>query len=322
MELIVQVQTREALDAALEAGVAGVTVNLPRDPDGAWWAEVKAWQAAARGRQVKFYLQWDRLVREEELPRSQEALAAIAALSPDALVLRDLGLCRQARLRHPGLKLHAAGSLGLHNSPGLRLAETMGFSRVVLEGPINLKDLALMRRQTDLPLEVVLPHPCPGFGHLCLMDEYLGGGCPSLLPARPAGRRRRRPASWPPWRCSPASPRWGWRPCAGRGLLPGPAPEPDHRTVPAWWRKSTPAGRPRVLAAAREVLAAFGEEFRLEFPPERPLTRPKRPAPPHRIAAPRPPRSGPGPPPPPAASGWRPGTMPRPSPWPRGGKSL
>jgi collagenase-like PrtC family protease len=269
MELIVATASPEALDAALEAGVAGVTVNLPRDPDGPWWAAAGAWQAAARRRGVRFNLQWDRLVPEKELPQARQVLAAAAALNPDALALRDLGLCREARLRHPGLSLHAAGGLGLHNSPGLRLAETLGFSRVVLEGPIHLKDLALMRRQTVLPLEVVLPPPCPGFGHLCLLDEYFvsGPGCPSC--------------------CRPAR----WHPDAAAGLLaalemlPGLSQvgvaavrlggvfsqgRPLSRIVELCrlMLDTTPAGRPRVLDAAREVLAAFGEEFRFEFPPQ------------------------------------------------------
>ena len=228
MELIVQITSQEALDAALAAGVAGVTVNLPRNPDGAWWAEVEAWQAAARSHGVRFNLQWDRLVPEKELPQAQKVLAAAAALNPDALALRDLGLCREARLRHPGLSLHAAGSLGFHNSPGLRLAETLGFSRVVLEGPMPLKDLALLRRQTDLPLEVVLPHPCPGFGHLCLLDDYLvGGRLPELLPSCPlAGGCRGRP-SGRPGDAPRAVPGGGGGRAPGRGLLPGPAVEPE-----------------------------------------------------------------------------------------------
>jgi len=283
MELIVQITSPEALDAALTAGVAGVTVNLPRDPDKAWWAEVKAWQAAARARQVKFYLQWDRLVREEELTQAKEALAALAALNPDALVLRDLGLCREARLRHPGLNLHAAGSTGFHNSPGLRLAETMGFSRVVLEGPIHLKDLGLLRRQTALPMVVVLPHACPGFGHLCLLDDYLvsGAGCPSCC----------RPSRWHPDAAVSL--------LAALEMLPGLSQvgvaavqiggvfsrgEPLKRIIELcclMW-DTTPAGRPRVLAAAREVLAAFGGEFRLEFlskeahPPKKPAAAPQK----------------------------------------------
>jgi collagenase-like PrtC family protease len=265
MELVVQIASGEALDAALEAGIAGVTVSLPREPDEGWWAEVRAWQTAARGRGVNFYLQWDRLIREEELSRAQEILAVVANLAPDALVLRDLGLCRLARQNHPGLKLHAAGSCGYHNSPGLRLAETLGFSRVVLEGPVHLKDLALLGRQTTLPLEVVLPHPCPGFGHLCLLDEYLGTPCPACC----------RPSQWHPDPAAsllaalemlPNLSQLGVAAVRLGGVFSQARPLSQIIELCRLLADASPAGRPGVLAAAREVLAAFGEAFRLEFP--------------------------------------------------------
>jgi collagenase-like PrtC family protease len=298
MDLIVQINSRQALDAALEAGVNGVTLDLPRGADQAWWAEAAAWQTAASGRGVGFYLQWDRLIREEELPQAKEVLSSLAELQPDALVLRDPGLCREARGRYPELVLHAAGACGYHNSPGMRLAESLGFSRVVLAGPINLKDLALMRRQTTLPLEVVLPQPCPGFGHLCLLEEYLRTGCPAC--------------------CNPA--RWQPEPTAGLlaalEMLPGLAQlgvaavrlgwvfsqaKPLSRVIELCqllWEAS-PTERPRLLAAARDVLAAFGAEFHLEYPAKEALP-PKE--------SPRPAAAAEGP----RASSERPQTVPSP----------
>jgi hypothetical protein len=191
----------------------------------------------------------------------------VAALQPDALILRDLGLCREARSKYPNLVLHAAAACGYHNSPGLRLAEGLGYSRVALAGSIPLKDLALMRRQTALPLEVVLPQPC--LGYLCLMEEYLGAGCAAC------GQLSR------------------WQPAAAASLmtvlelLPGLAQLGVAAVRLGWvfsqaqplkriselcqlmWEAS-PAERPRLLAAAREVISAFGPDFRLEFPAPEP----------------------------------------------------
>ncbi|MCX5892082.1 MAG: U32 family peptidase, partial [Deltaproteobacteria bacterium] len=231
-------------------------------------------------RGVGFYLQWDRLIREAELPQAREVLAGLAAFRPDALVLRDPGLCREARGRYPELVLHAAAACGYHNSPGLRQAESLGYRRVVLAGPINLKDLALMRRQTALPLEVVLPQAC--VGHLCLLDEYLGIGCASCC--KSAGQHQPPAAGL----------------LAALEMLPGLAQlgvaavrlgwvfsqaKPLSRVVELCqllW-EALAAERPRLLAVARDVLAAFGGEFRLEFPakealPRPGLTRPTRPA--------------------------------------------
>jgi collagenase-like PrtC family protease len=294
MELIVQVQGGEALDAALKAGVSGVAVNLPRDPDGSWWAEAGAWQAAARSRGSKLFLQWGSLVREEDLDRARQTLAAAAALNPDALVLRDPGLSREGR-RHPGLVLHAAGGWGFHNSPGLRLAASLGFRRVVLESPLNLMDLALLRRQSTVPLETVLPPPCSGFGHLCLLEEYFvrvrgaGVSCclPSGGPAAPAVRLSTALEMLPSLaQLGVAAVRLGG--IFSRADLLARLIELCRQLVEA-----SPAERPRLLAVAREVLEAWGEELCLETPPggtnsEEIPSRPRTggPAPP----APRPPK--------------------------------
>jgi collagenase-like PrtC family protease len=177
MELIVQVHNEAALAASVEAGAAAVAVRLPRAPSPEWLSEIQTWQAAARRRQRRFSLLWDRLVAEADLPQALELLEAIAQIAPDALTLRDPGLSREARRRHPRLMLQAAGNWGFHNSPGLKLAATLGFSRVVLQAPIGLTDLALLRRQSSLPLELELPAFCAGYPGLCLAADFLGQEC-------------------------------------------------------------------------------------------------------------------------------------------------
>lgn len=166
MELVLKVAAAEALAAALDLAVDAVAVRLPPAPPRGWWAEAASWRGRARERGVKFYLVWDRLVRQAKWPQAMELLTAAARLAPDALVLRDLGLAREAQRLYPNLARHGAGNLGLHNSPGLESAAALGFSRVRLEVPVPLKDLALVRRETAMPLEVALPPVClggPGF---------------------------------------------------------------------------------------------------------------------------------------------------------------
>ena len=185
MELTVSIQSQESLAIALDRGAGGVAVPLPRNPDAQVFSELAAWRDAARQQGCKFYLTWDWLVRERELAGAPDMLAAVARLDPDALQLRDIGLVREARRRYPDLPLQAAGNFGVHNSPGVLLAATLGFSRVVVAGPISLKDLALMRRQTAMPLAVTLTSGCQGYPNLCLMEEYLGVGCEACGLARP-----------------------------------------------------------------------------------------------------------------------------------------
>jgi collagenase-like PrtC family protease len=184
MELVVHIQDQESLAVILEQDKAAVAVPLPRNPEAQVWSQLMDWRAAVQQRGLKFYLIWDGLLREEELPGVAEKLAEVARLNPDGVQLRDLGLVKEARRLHPSLPLHAAANLGVHNSPGVRLAESLGFSRVVLEGPVSLKDLALMRRQTNLPLAVSLPPFCQGYASLCLLEEYLTSNCETCCLSR------------------------------------------------------------------------------------------------------------------------------------------
>lgn len=259
MELIVQVQNGAAATAVLEAGAAGVAVRLPREPAPAWWPEAGAWQAAVRQRHRKFYLVWDRLVREAELPGALKMLEAIARMTPDALVLRDLGLTREARRRFPQLPLHAAGNWGFQNSPGLRLAETLGFSGVVLEAPLGLKDLALLRRQSSMPLTAVLPPFCQRYAGLCLVEEHLGMGCSQCC--RPLEQEAPAAVLMAALEMLSGLCQMGVEAVQVRGdFFPEDSLKRALGLYQAVW-EAPPSARLRVLAAAREVLATFGDKF-------------------------------------------------------------
>ena len=297
MELVVSIQNRESLATALDQGVGGVAAHLPRNPDSRVFSELADWRDAARQQGVKFYLTWDWLVRERELAGVPDMLAAAAGLDPDALQLRDLGLVREARRRYPHLPLQAAGNFGAHNSPGVRLAAALGFSRVVVAGPISLKDLALMRRQTAMPLAVSLTTGCQGYAGLCLMEEYLGVSCEACCLARPqdAGTLMATLETFSGL-CQ-----LGIEAVQLRGEFFAPASLA--RVIGLYQSVATasPMERPRVLAAARQLVEALGETLRMSSPP-------------------------PGTPPGPgywegAASGWRPGITPRPRRCPGSGGS-
>lgn len=289
MELVVCVNRQEAFRAALEAGVNGVAVPLPPGPASSWWSATATWRTAARHQGIKFYLVWDWLVREEALPGALDLLAGIARMAPEALVLRDLGILRKARRRFPELPLHAAGNWGAHNSPSLGLAENLGFRRVVLDGPISLKDLALLRRHTSLPLEVVTPPRCGGFAGLCLVPEYLGIDCRAC---GAAGQQHQNPASVITDGLKTIS---GWSRLGIEAVQLSAEffPKDSLGQVVALCRElwaASPMDRPRFLAAAREVPAAVGEGLWAGSPPTDTSAGEAAPASPRARPSPSPPR--------------------------------
>ena len=289
VELVVSVHNRESLATALDKKVGGVAAHLPRNPDSQVFSELSEWREAARRQRVKFYLTWDWLVRERELAGVPDMLAAVARLDPDGLQLRDLGLVREARRLFPGLPLHAAANFGVHNSPGVRLAASLEFSRVGLAGPISLKDLALMRRQTDMPLTVALGTFCPGYPGLCLMEEYLGVSCEACCVARPENAGTLMASL----ETLSGLCQLGIEAVQLQGELYAPASLARVIGLCQAVITAAPMERPRVLAAARQVVEAFGETLHIVPPvPETPPGPPVYPLPPAQRVAQSSPRPG------------------------------
>jgi collagenase-like PrtC family protease len=289
MELVVSIPNRASLATALDQGVGGVAAHLPRNPDSQVFSELADWREAARQQNVKFYLTWDWLVRERELAGVPDRLAAVARLDPDGLQLRDLGLIREAQRRCPDLPLQAAGNFGVHNSPGVRLAASLGFSRVVVAGPISLKDLALMRRQTAIPLAVALGTGCQGYAGLCLMEEYLGVSCETCCLARPENTG----TLMATLETLSGLCQLGIEAVQIRGESYDPASLAQVIGLCQAVVTAAPMERPRVLIAAREVVEAFGETLRMSPPtPGTPPAPPVYPLPPAQRVAQSSPRPG------------------------------
>lgn len=124
----------------------------------------------------KVYITLNTLVKEQELPEVAETLAALEEMGPDALLVQDLGIIRMAREYFPKLVLHASTQMGFHNSAGLEVAEKLGLRRVVLERQMTLEEIAEVRKNTKLELEVFVHGAlCASLSGACLFSSYLGG---------------------------------------------------------------------------------------------------------------------------------------------------
>ncbi|MFZ5447202.1 MAG: peptidase U32 family protein [Thermodesulfobacteriota bacterium] len=257
MEFVVHIQDQESLAMVLEQGAGAVAVRLPRNPEAGAWSELSDWRGAAGQRGLKFYVIWDELISERELPGVAAVLAGVSRLNPDGFKVRDLGLVREARRLYPHLPLVASGNWGAYNSPGVRLAESLGFSRVVLDGPVSLKDLALIRRQTAVPLEVTLPPFCQGYAGLCLLDECLGLSCEAccLFQEKSVTSRSLMEAL----EIFSALCQLGVEAVQIPGELFAPASLAQVLRLFQSIVEASPVERPRVLAAVKDLLGVFGE---------------------------------------------------------------
>ncbi|MFH1218071.1 MAG: peptidase U32 family protein [Pseudomonadota bacterium] len=125
---------------------------------------------------VKVYMAMNSLVKEEEIPQLVELLALLEQLSPDALIIQDLGLYSLVRKYFPSFALHASTLMGAHNSLAVQQFADMGFKRVVLAREVTLAETEKIHSQCPVELEVFVHGAlCFSYSGLCLFSSYLGG---------------------------------------------------------------------------------------------------------------------------------------------------
>ena len=166
-----------AFDAGADAVYAGLSKFNARERGENFTPDMmKKIVDYAHSRSKKVYLTLNTLLRETELPELMETLDTIDEISPDGVLIQDLGVLRLAREYYPDLILHGSTQMGFHNSAGLAMAEKLGLSRVVLERQITMEELAAIRKQTKLELEVFVHGSlCCSLSGVCLFSSYLGG---------------------------------------------------------------------------------------------------------------------------------------------------
>ena len=180
-ELLAPAGSLEAFFAALEKGADAVYAGLVE-----FSARARARNftlplmaravAYAHSQGKKVYVTLNTLVKEAELPVLVEGLAALEEMGADGVIVQDLAVARLVRRHFPGLPLHASTQLTIHNSPGVRQLEELGFERVVLARELHLDDIREIVRQSRAEIEVFIHGAlCFSISGQCFFSSFLGG---------------------------------------------------------------------------------------------------------------------------------------------------
>ncbi|MGB7566495.1 MAG: peptidase U32 family protein [Chitinivibrionales bacterium] len=124
----------------------------------------------------KIYVTVNVLVKHIELEKAVNLLYQLEQLKVDGIIVQDLGIVDICRRYFPGLKLHASTQMALHNGPGIAVAKSLGIKRVVLARELTLREIASIRKNTALELEVFVHGAlCYCFSGMCMASSFLGG---------------------------------------------------------------------------------------------------------------------------------------------------
>ncbi len=186
VELLSPAGSPEALTAAVQSGADAVYLGF-----GSFNARLGAKNFTAEDlaaavrychlRGVAVYLTLNTLLSDRELPEALEALRFANDAGADAVLVQDLGLLSLARETVPDLPIHASTQMSLFSPGGVRVAERLGMTRVVLARETSRQEIAAVCRTCSAEVEV--------FVHGALCMSYSGQCAMSALIGRRSGNR-------------------------------------------------------------------------------------------------------------------------------------
>jgi putative protease len=116
------------------------------------------------------------LIRQDELAELVEAVAALADIAVDALIIQDLGVYHLVRQHFPTLELHASTQLSVHNRAGAQALHRLGFHRVVLARELTFEEVRDITGTADIETEVFIHGAlCYAYSGLCLFSSQTLG---------------------------------------------------------------------------------------------------------------------------------------------------
>ncbi len=180
-ELLAPAGDRDCLRAAVENGADAVYFGLRGHNARARAAnfevdDLPEVMPSLHRRGVRGYVTLNTLVFPDELADLEHLVRRIAEAGVDAVIVQDLGLTRLIRAITPDLEVHASTQMSVTSAEGVRLAEELGCSRVILARELSLKEIGKIRTQTAVPVEVFVHGAlCVAYSGQCLTSEALGG---------------------------------------------------------------------------------------------------------------------------------------------------
>jgi len=180
-ELLAPAGSLESFFAALEKGADAVYAGLQ---DFSARARAKNFSLAqmermlsyAHGLNRRIYITLNTLVKEKELPQLVDTLAALAGMRVDGVIVQDLAVARLVHNHFPAIPLHASTQMTIHNTPGVKMLQQLGFQRAVLARELAIDEIATIVAATPVEIECFVHGAlCFSVSGQCFFSSLLGG---------------------------------------------------------------------------------------------------------------------------------------------------
>ena len=181
IELLAPAGNTEALDAAVNEGADAVylglkTFNARMRSSNFAWSQFEAAVDSLHKRNKKVYVTVNTVLTQEETEKMYRFLKYLDSVSPDGIIVQDLGIVQMAKTHFPKLKLHASTQMNIASAKAANALSRFGISRVVLARELSLKEIEAVNLNTSCELEVFVHGAlCVCQSGLCMFSSYLGG---------------------------------------------------------------------------------------------------------------------------------------------------
>ena len=180
-ELLAPAGSLESFFAAIEKGADAVYAGLQGFSARAraknfTLPQMERMLAYAHGQNRRIYITLNTLVKENELPQLVDTLTALAGMRVDGVILQDLAVARLIRNHFPSIPLHASTQMTIHNTPGVKMLEELGFQRAVLARELAIDEIAAIAASTPVEIECFVHGAlCFSISGQCFFSSLLGG---------------------------------------------------------------------------------------------------------------------------------------------------
>ncbi len=121
---------------------------------------------------VKVYVTVNTLLENYDFDEFLKLIKALTKAKVDAFIVQDFGVAHLLKTSFDNIVLHASTQMGIHNLYGAKIAEKLGFSRIVLSRETTLEDIKEIKNNTNLEIEYFVQGAlCVAFSGNCYLSS-------------------------------------------------------------------------------------------------------------------------------------------------------
>jgi len=124
---------------------------------------------------VKVYLTLNILISDTEFEQMYYAVKYALSIGVDAFIVQDIGAAKFIREHFPQARLHGSTQMSIMTVQGVKYAENLGLSRVVLPREMTAEEIYEIKENTNIELEVFVHGAlCMCVSGQCYLSSMIG----------------------------------------------------------------------------------------------------------------------------------------------------